>query len=358
MSAAPVSCGDAASSNMNLLWLPTCAAILTLWLPVAPSAAEPAAQWGWGRGGRTRQLPAPSLWGGGAVLGKGACGHLMPAALPALLPPHREPLELIPDQGRDRGEAGAALSELPRHPNRHGPALRLQRHDVLLHPARRHLLPLGHRWESPPAPLRAAGTCGRARSAGPHVCHPRGGCGGDSGVAGAAGRHRLPRSRPRSRSDGAARCALTSRRFGIFSSPGAEEPPRPSPAAEPSGAQPPGLPCSSAGVKTGRSPRVAPGVASAGGSGVGGSPAAAQPPSPSLPLPIHQQLPVTAGRLSPGAAGRGVLPRAAAAAGARVIPGAVLNPPVQPCPCLTSCPPRAASGLDPVPAPAAATVPA
>lgn len=34
MSAAPVSCGDAANSSMNLLWLPTCAAILTLCMPV------------------------------------------------------------------------------------------------------------------------------------------------------------------------------------------------------------------------------------------------------------------------------------------------------------------------------------
>lgn len=129
---------------------------------------------------------------------------LMPVALPDLLPPHREPLELVPDQGRHRGEAGAALREPPRHPGGHGPALRLQRHDLLLHPARRHLLPLGHRWELPPAPLACRGAPAGPRATGrapaePHVRLPPAlGAGVDRSL-------RLPRSRPRSRSDDAAR---------------------------------------------------------------------------------------------------------------------------------------------------------
>lgn len=68
--------------------------------------------------------------------------------VPPLMPPcaHREPLELLPDQGGDCGEAGDALrGPGGRCPCGYGPPLRLQRYDLLLHAPGWHLLPLGHR---------------------------------------------------------------------------------------------------------------------------------------------------------------------------------------------------------------------
>lgn len=310
---------------------------------------------------------------------------LMPAALPGLLPPPREPLELVPDQGRDRGEAGAAVGEPPRHPGGHGPALRLQRHDLLLHPARRHLLPLGHRWEPPPAPLGCREAPAGARAAGrapaePHVRLPPAPGASASAAWGwiaARASHAATRAPDLTVPLGA---ALTSRGSGIYSSPGADEPPLPAPVPLRSrcGVQPPGPVCCSAGAGASGTPGAVPGMAIAAGVSAAGR--APQRRSARGPCRPPTQGPLTGrscflrgAEKSPSVTGLsyrwpcpgcGVLRCRAQWDGrpGRCHSRSAGRPsdraePAEPCPSLASCLPRAAPGLDPVPVTAAVTVP-
>lgn len=95
--------------------------------------------------------------------------------------------------------------------------------------------------------------------------------------------------------------ALTSRSSGIYSSPGAYEPPLPAPVPLQSrcGVQPPGPACCSAGARASGTPRAVPGMAMGGGvwrcGGLGSQTGSAtllgaQTLPPSHPVPTYWQV--------------------------------------------------------------------